>query len=171
MLKFATKFLASPPLHISLKQRIGITKKKSVSVGFESKTLIAHTCLPLARSVLSENYGSIHVIFGEPIFSKEALTQFGVDRTIYNLQPRTNDPLSPPEMKACSRLGEIMGNLRRECACFDATSYPSFIFVTIDTGILRRESLQVLPRLAPGFAALWDPSTRELLGLKGYGCE
>ena len=36
---------------------------------------------------------------------------------------------------------------------------------------LRRESLQVLPRLAPGFAALWDPSTRELLGLKGYGCE
>jgi len=58
-----------------------------------------------ARSVLSENYGSIHVIFGDPIFSKDALTNFGIDRSVYNLMPRTNEPLSPPEMKACSRLG------------------------------------------------------------------
>jgi len=58
-----------------------------------------------ARSVLSENYGSIHVQFGEPVFAKDALTQFGVDRSVYNLRPRTNQPLSPQEMKACSSLG------------------------------------------------------------------
>jgi len=58
-----------------------------------------------ARSVLSENYASIHVIFGESIFSKEVLSSMGLDRTVYNLMPRQNNPLSPAEMKTCSKLG------------------------------------------------------------------